>query len=207
MSAELEKLLADYRTGLSGFAIPDVAPDIDAAKEMDRRLVTAIIALQKSLQPNQRLILMAKLSAENFDDDERNKVNRYADEVKWAPVDFTQHLKQLVEKGKAALEEQVDWDKPPAEIEVVIPPNMYPEMEVDGDSSRRDQYNFLAASQIFLRPVDFRVPLLGINPTGGFPAMDELCLHPSVITGFRIETTNNVSVTSQVQFRLPQPAS
>lgn len=205
MATELEKLFTDYQAKLFDFTVPDTRPDIDLAKEMDLRLIGAIINIQQSLRRNERLILKVKLSADNFDDEERNKVNPYADEIKWAPVDFTRHLRKFAEKEKAVLEEQIDWEKPPGEIEIVIPPNLYPEMEVDIDSSAKDHYDFRAASQIFLRLVDFRVPSLGINPTGGFLAMGELYLHPSVLTGFRIET-NEVHTTPHVQFRRPQPA-
>lgn len=205
MATQLETLITDYRENVLCLVVDPLEPDRKVVRMKDKEIVAAIVAIQQSLKPNERLILVGKLA--NLAEKEPELPNELAYDVYEDRMTFTKGLVEAAEAKRITLKGIDNLRQLPSQIEVVIPPDYIPPTPyVGGNLSGVEEMNLHNATHHFIdeHNATFALPIRVKG--GGFFDLERIVLFPLNIMGFRIDTVEeNVNANTSVLFRaVPQ---
>lgn len=206
MATQLETLIADYRANVLPLVVDPEEPDRKAARKKAAEIVRGIVKIQQSLKPDERLVLISKLS--NLDEEEPELPNNLASDVWEERRYFTKTLVEAAIAKRITLEGVNDITQLPSQIEVSIPPDYIPPAPDAGGGhlSAVEEMNLFNKMHRFIdiHGATSTLPLRANG--GGFFDMENIVMHSSNIVGFRIDTVeDNVNAKTKVLFRaIPQ---
>lgn len=198
----LSEALIAYQARMLEITNPDPGKDYGPGCDNDQKLVDAVLAAHRALEPDQVLAITAGLAPK---DAYYAEIEGYPGVVHDAPIELAIKLSARIAAGTVKVDETFKPDNLPPSVDMVIPANRYPpDAEALGDNTSRsrealfssDVSQFLDAS-----PGPHGVPYLHVNPNGFFPRSD-IPFHPSTIIDLQIESLpDNTGDSPQVVFR------